>query len=141
MIGIYTEAFEAEYKSVDDMLNRPDLEDADYVPLNWKVSERGKKIFRTNYADFCDIFHRILLVMGVPGYARLYALRVNAASILRGMCPKRVPSSPLPILITASVYRLSHRGRGRLHSQSHGQHGREILHAPPREIQPAGQNL
>jgi hypothetical protein len=32
MLGIYTKAFEAEDKSVDDMLNRPDLEDA-MLPL------------------------------------------------------------------------------------------------------------
>ena len=56
MLGIYKDAFEAEYKSVDDMLNRPDLEDADYVPLKRKESVLDEKIFRARYADFLRDF-------------------------------------------------------------------------------------
>ena len=52
MLRIYTKAFEAEFKSVDDMLNLPDLEDADYVPLRWKESVLDQKVFRTRYADY-----------------------------------------------------------------------------------------
>lgn len=61
MLGIYKKAFEAEYKSVDDILSRPDLEDVDYVPLKWKEDFADKKIFKTNCSDFCEDFHRLLL--------------------------------------------------------------------------------
>lgn len=46
----YTHA-STEHKSVDDMLNRLDLGDPNYIPLGWKESVLDKKIFRSRYAD------------------------------------------------------------------------------------------
>ncbi|KAK0655555.1 hypothetical protein B0T16DRAFT_14098 [Cercophora newfieldiana] len=109
MLGIYTKAFEeAEYKSVDDMLNRPDLEDADYVPLRWKESVLDQTIFRTRYADFCEVFHRLLLVMGLTDFARLYALRLNAASVLRDCLTGAVAGFISHTVSTSEKYYMPH---------------------------------
>ncbi|KAI4235673.1 MAG: hypothetical protein LQ349_002993 [Xanthoria aureola] len=82
----YTDA-STVHKSVDGMLNRPDLEDPNYIPLGWKESILDKKKFRSRYADFCEVFYRLLLMMGFCDYARLYPLHLNAASVLLSIYP------------------------------------------------------
>jgi len=72
--AFHMNTFEAEYKSIDDMLNRRQprgyrLRSA----FPWKDSVSQEKIFGVNYTDFSDNFHRLLLVMGVEDHARLYS--------------------------------------------------------------------
>ncbi|KAJ2898906.1 hypothetical protein MKZ38_003590 [Zalerion maritima] len=76
--GIQAGVFEADYKSVDDLLHRPILEDVDYVPLEWNGSMLDKQIFPTSYAVFTRILRHVLLVAGFPFLPRCYAFRVEA---------------------------------------------------------------
>ena len=82
--GIQAGAFEADYKSVDDLLHRPILEDVDYVPLKWKKGILDKPIFPMSYSLFIRILRRVILVAGFPFLPRCYAFRVGAGAQLDG---------------------------------------------------------
>lgn len=94
--------------------------------LGWKESILDKKIFRARYADFCEVFYRLLLVMGFCDYARLYPLHLNAASVLLGIYPNGILLNSCPILIIAWTVSL---GRWRALSSATPS-GRETLPGP-----------
>ncbi|KAG9023096.1 hypothetical protein FRB95_013563, partial [Tulasnella sp. JGI-2019a] len=82
--GIQAGAFEADYKSVDDLLHQPILEDVDYVPLKWKESMLEKPIFPMSYTVFARILRCVLLVAGFPFLLHYYTFRVGAGAEFDG---------------------------------------------------------
>ncbi|OIW22142.1 hypothetical protein CONLIGDRAFT_414614 [Coniochaeta ligniaria NRRL 30616] len=82
-IGIYTNALQSEYKSVDDMLNRLAFEYTHYIKLKWENPFQEKKILDMTREFICEAFLRILLVVRVAVHVRLYACRVFDVSALQ----------------------------------------------------------
>jgi hypothetical protein len=82
--AIKDDAFEPSFKTVDEFLNRPNLEGVDFLPLKWKKKKLDQRIFKIDYRKFNAIFHRTTLVAGFRKNPRLYALRVGAAGRLDG---------------------------------------------------------
>ncbi|KAF2254145.1 hypothetical protein BU26DRAFT_134336 [Trematosphaeria pertusa] len=77
-VGIYFEAFEADYQSIDEMLSTPNLETVDYVHLKWKKDKLEDPIFPMSYTSFWRTLRRVLLVAGFNTLARIYAFRLGA---------------------------------------------------------------
>ncbi len=78
MCGIHSGAFKAGYKSVEELLHRPNLEDVDYVPLEWNDNMADEDIFPMSYTTFSRILHQVLLVARFSLLTRVYAFRVGA---------------------------------------------------------------
>ncbi|KAF8462493.1 hypothetical protein DFH94DRAFT_700934 [Russula ochroleuca] len=78
VVGIHFNAFKAGYKSVDEILHRPNLENVDYIHLEWREDFLNKPIFPMSYTTFWRNLQRVLLVAGFSTMARLYAFRVGA---------------------------------------------------------------
>ena len=78
MVGIHFNAFKAGYKSIDEILRRPNLEDVDYIHLEWRDDFLNRPIFPMSYSSFWRNLQRVLLVAGFSTMARLYAFRVGA---------------------------------------------------------------
>ncbi|KAH8165053.1 hypothetical protein CIB48_g3200 [Xylaria polymorpha] len=55
--NIHSGAFKAGYKSVEELLHRPNLEDVDYVPLEWNDNMAEEDIFPMSYTTFSCISH------------------------------------------------------------------------------------
>ncbi|MCJ1427075.1 hypothetical protein MMC29_004978 [Sticta canariensis] len=78
VVGIYFDAFEAGYQSIDDLLNTPNLETVDYVHLQWKKDKLDAPIFPMSYTWFWRTLRRVLLVAGFNTLVRIYAFRLGA---------------------------------------------------------------
>lgn len=78
VIGIHFNAFKAGYRSVDEILRRPNLEDVDYIHLEWREDFLDKEIFPMSYTSFWRNLRRVLLVAGFSTMARVYAFRLGA---------------------------------------------------------------
>ncbi|KAK0629189.1 hypothetical protein B0T17DRAFT_615001 [Bombardia bombarda] len=78
VIGVHFNAFKAGYRSVDELLHRPNLEHVDYVPLEWRDEVLDDDIFPMSYTTFSRILHHVLLVAGFQTMARIYAFRLGA---------------------------------------------------------------
>jgi hypothetical protein len=78
VIGIHHNAFKAGFTSVDDIFNRPHLENVNYVHLEWRQDFLDKEIFPMSYTSFWRSLRRVLLVAGFNSMARVYAFRLGA---------------------------------------------------------------
>ncbi|RYC59464.1 hypothetical protein CHU98_g6760, partial [Xylaria longipes] len=78
VIGVHFDAFKAGYRSVDELLHRPNLEHVDYVPLEWRDEVLDHDIFPMSYTTFSRNLHHVLLVAGFQTMARIYAFRLGA---------------------------------------------------------------
>lgn len=81
---IKDDAFEASFKSAEELFRLPILEDTDYVKLNWKAEIRGKCIFPIKYGQFLKIWNRTNLVAGFRVKLRPYSMRVGAGGRIDG---------------------------------------------------------
>lgn len=84
MLGIHFKAFEDDVTSVDNLRNRPILEDIDYILVKWKESMLDKLILPMSWSVFIRIFRRYLLIDECPFQPRLYAMRVGVGADLDG---------------------------------------------------------
>ncbi|KAI1321134.1 hypothetical protein F5Y16DRAFT_413825 [Xylariaceae sp. FL0255] len=62
--GVQCNAFDADFATVDQIFDQPNLEHVDLVPLPWKTDMLKKKIFPMSYKTLNDLWHRMLLVSG-----------------------------------------------------------------------------
>lgn len=76
--GVHFKAFKAGYTSIDYLLHRPDLENVDYIHLEWRENMLGTKIFDMSYTSFWRTLRRVLLVAGFSTLTRIYAFRLEA---------------------------------------------------------------
>lgn len=78
-------AFETDFRSLDDILNRPRLDHADSLPLHWAKHIEDKAIVPICYATYLEIWGRTLTVAGLRDKSqRPYSLRVGAGGRLSG---------------------------------------------------------
>ncbi|KAF0330480.1 hypothetical protein GQ607_002359 [Colletotrichum asianum] len=79
MEALQMNAFEAPFTSLDEILQRPNLEGVDFVPLRWKRELLERPMIDIPYEFFWKTWYRILLVAGVRDPPRPYSMRVGAA--------------------------------------------------------------
>jgi hypothetical protein len=82
--GIQRRAFEADFSTIDEIFDRPNLESVDFVPLKWKQNLLEENIFCISYDTLNNLWHRTLLVAGFREKARFYSLRMSAGANLDG---------------------------------------------------------
>jgi hypothetical protein len=80
--ALHDQAFEMDFKSLDDILNRPDLGDVDYIPLRWKSGFGKKTILPIPYFKYRELWDRTLLVAGFRQHERPYSMGVGAGGRL-----------------------------------------------------------
>ncbi|KAH0561978.1 hypothetical protein GP486_003316 [Trichoglossum hirsutum] len=78
VIGIHCKAFGAGYQSVHGLLYRANLENVDYVALEWHDEMLDDEIFPMSYTSFRRTLRFVLLVAGFSTLARVYTFRVGA---------------------------------------------------------------
>jgi hypothetical protein len=83
-LAIGADAFEPSVDSVETLLQRPNLEGTDYLPLKWKKEVEDTPIFPLDYATFRRIWLQACLAFGLRNSPRLYTLRVGAGMDLDG---------------------------------------------------------
>ncbi|KXJ86485.1 hypothetical protein Micbo1qcDRAFT_140131 [Microdochium bolleyi] len=83
--ALHNDAFEVPYKSLQEILCRPNLGNENTLQIRWKPSILDKSIIPITYPSYWETFGRGVLVMGVRDTdIRLYALRVGAGQNLDG---------------------------------------------------------
>ncbi|KAH9947511.1 hypothetical protein B0H21DRAFT_691785, partial [Amylocystis lapponica] len=90
VIGIHFNAFKAGYRSIDELLRKPNLENIDYIHLKWRKDMLDKKIFNMSYTSFWRTLRRVLLVAGFSTLARIYAFRLGALAEYDGSLTQAV---------------------------------------------------
>lgn len=83
--AIHQGAFEHPFSSVDEILDRPYLEDVNYVPLLWKMSAMKMRVFPISEGLFGQLWHRTWVVAGCRDPPRPYAMRIGTAARLDGV--------------------------------------------------------
>ncbi|KAF2473896.1 uncharacterized protein BDR25DRAFT_125887 [Lindgomyces ingoldianus] len=69
-------AFKTGFRSVEALLYQLNLEDVDFVPLQWKEEMLDRPIFEVDHNTLHDLWHRLWLVSGSRGDPRFHAMRV-----------------------------------------------------------------
>jgi hypothetical protein len=82
--AIFDEAFDPPFQSLDEILNRPNLEHTDVLDLHWKADKLKDNIFPVTYAQYWENWNRLWLVSGNRDPPRPYSLRVGAGGKLDG---------------------------------------------------------
>ncbi len=83
--AIAADAFEADYKSIDEAMDIPRFEEGvQLIHLRWKKDMRNKIIFPITYGQINALWHRIQIVAGFRDPVRFYALRLGAGQRLEG---------------------------------------------------------
>ncbi|KAI0976370.1 hypothetical protein F4678DRAFT_416827 [Xylaria arbuscula] len=78
-------AFEEDFQSLDDVLNRPNLDGTESLPLRWAKGVEDKPIIPLTYASYKEVWSRTLTVAGLRDRSqRPYSLRVGAGGRLSG---------------------------------------------------------
>ncbi|KAK3342329.1 hypothetical protein B0H65DRAFT_540038 [Neurospora tetraspora] len=91
--ALHDDAFETEFSSFDELLQRPNLEDVDCIELRWKDGMQEKPIFPLKYHKFLELWNRRWLVAGNRNTLRPYALRIGGGNKIDG-------KNPLPVSLT-----------------------------------------
>lgn len=83
-LAIGADAFDPSIDSVETLLQRPNLEGTDYLPLKWKKEIQDDNIFRIDNSAFSRIWHTACLALGLRVDPRPYVLRVGVGMDLDG---------------------------------------------------------
>jgi len=94
LLAAYVDAFKTQFKSLNEILNRLDLEYSQVVDLPWKEEKMNELIFTMDYDKYWKHWQRLWLVAGNREPIRPYCLRVGAGSSLNGKCV--IPLLSLP---------------------------------------------
>ncbi|KAF8887659.1 hypothetical protein CPB84DRAFT_1849826 [Gymnopilus junonius] len=91
VVGIHSNTFKAGYKSIDEILHCPNLENIDYIHLEWREDFLNKPIFPMSYSSFLRNLQCVLLIAGFSTMAHLYAFHIGAfieynKSLTQAMC-------------------------------------------------------
>lgn len=82
--ALQEDAFEAGYSSVEDMLNRPEVDDKSATHLRWKEELMGQRFCKMNCDIFRGHFKRLCIVSGLQDPPRPYFMRVGAGANFEG---------------------------------------------------------
>ena len=90
-LALSDDAFDPGFTTVDELLRRPQLEDADFLQLKWKEEIRNKVISPLNYDRYRCVWIDACQAAGLREDPRLYVLRVGAGNSMDSK--KASPSS------------------------------------------------
>ncbi|KAK0716864.1 hypothetical protein B0T26DRAFT_774350 [Lasiosphaeria miniovina] len=78
------DAFEAGYKSVDELFRRPNLEHVNQIPLKWKdeLITEDRLFVSIGYNQYWKIWRRATWALGLRDTLRPYSTRVGAGATL-----------------------------------------------------------
>ncbi|KAJ5011151.1 hypothetical protein K4K57_006155 [Colletotrichum sp. SAR 10_99] len=76
------DAFEAGFTTYDDLLERPILENVDYVPLKWKAEFSNKVMFPITRTSFWSLWRLAQQALGMRDYLKFHSIRVGAGKKL-----------------------------------------------------------
>jgi len=83
-LAIKADAFDPSIDSVETLLQRPNLEETDWLPLKWKKKIEDDVIFKIDDSTFLRIWHQACLALGLRVDPRPYVLRVGVGMDLDG---------------------------------------------------------
>jgi hypothetical protein len=106
-LAIKADAFDPSIDSVETLLQRPNLEETDYLPLKWKREIEDDVIFRIDDSTFSRIWHLTCLALGLRVDPRPYVLRVGVGMDLDGTlaAPSSCHSSWLLLTMAVNPFR------------------------------------
>ncbi|KAK4206080.1 hypothetical protein QBC37DRAFT_393662 [Rhypophila decipiens] len=108
--SIADDAFKhATFTSLEDLVERPVLEDQDAVTLEWKDEMLDKPIFPLAYHHFRDLWHQVWFVAGNRDTILPYSLRVGAGGNYDGVLTSTVRNYVLGH--TSDMFRKSYQPR------------------------------
>lgn len=82
--ALHDDAFEAGFKSLDDLLTQPKLGETDCLDLQWKEDKMQHEIFPLPYEKYWGLWNTVWRTAGNRNSIRPYSLRVGAGSALDG---------------------------------------------------------
>jgi len=111
-LALRDNAFEAGYRSYEELLSIPNPGTSNFLPLRWKPDILEQAIFQVTSDVLGEGWTSLCIACGIRDIPRLYATRVGAGARLDGKCPVSTPGpapgrSPFPL--TASLYFLFRR--------------------------------
>ncbi|KAK4095806.1 hypothetical protein N658DRAFT_89913 [Parathielavia hyrcaniae] len=89
--AIADRAFDTPFESLDEILNRPNLEHTDALELHWRKDIMERKIFTISYNKYWESWNPLWQVAGNRDPRRPYSLRVGAGGL-----PTTIPPSTYP---------------------------------------------
>jgi hypothetical protein len=109
-LAIKADAFDPSVDSVETLLQRPNLEGTDYLPLKWKKELENDDILKLNDATFRKLWHQGWLALGARDRKRPYTIRVGVGLDLDGTLAGPSSFYVFCLLLTMALYR-SRRSR------------------------------
>ncbi|KAK4182001.1 hypothetical protein QBC35DRAFT_551266, partial [Podospora australis] len=82
--ALHENAFENEYRSLEQLLSQPKLEHTESLTLPWKKEFEDREIFPVPYSSYWNMWNRLWFVAGNRDSIRPYSLRVGAGAFLDG---------------------------------------------------------
>lgn len=79
-IAISHDAFDPSFRSIKELLSRPDLEHIDYLPLKWKDEVLDRPIIDLSYFLYWTLWNRIIHVCCLRIGLRPYALSLGGVA-------------------------------------------------------------
>lgn len=102
-------AFRAGYRTIDEVLDTPDMGLANWVPLRWKTEFEEECIFPISYQQRASLWNRCVLVSGARESPRFYSLRVGSVARMDGVLSNALRNYVLSH--TTSVFESSYQAQ------------------------------
>ena len=99
-LAVKADAFDPSVDSVETLLQRPNLEATNWLPLKWKKGFEDEDILKINDATFRKLWHQAWLALGARDHNRPYTLRVGVGMDLDGTLAR----PPRPTSSSYSIY-------------------------------------
>ena len=104
-LAVKADAFDPSVDSVETLLQRPNLEGTDWLPLKWKKKFENEDIFKIDDDTFRRIWHQGWLALGARDSNRPYTLRVGVGMDLDGTLAGPSSYYNSCLLLTMALYR------------------------------------
>jgi hypothetical protein len=109
-LAIKADAFDPSVDSVETLLQRPNLEGTDYLPLKWKKELENDDVLKIDDDTFRRLWYQGWLTLGARDRQRPYTIRVGVGLDLDGTLARPSSSYVFCLFLTIVLYR-SRRSR------------------------------
>jgi hypothetical protein len=82
--ALYRDAFDPSFESVETLVDRPNLQHTNSLPLKWKDDMLDQYIIELPRKRFYELWERTVLASGMRVEPRFYSMRVGAGGRLDG---------------------------------------------------------
>lgn len=83
-IGLHENAFEVEYRSFQELVETPNMDQATAVPLKWKKEFYDRDLFNCTDSILCEKWKPLTFLSGYGDDLRRYCVRLGAAKAFDG---------------------------------------------------------